>query len=102
MTIKIALLNTQDQIISDIKEILSEDKIVAYLFKNPHRITLDKPFLVEGEEYNEERTIQVSLSPWILATKEKQCAVYAHSVVTLVDPLDSVKEMYEEKVNADD
>ncbi len=101
MTIKIALLSTQDQIISDIKELVSDDdKIVAYMFKNPHRITLDRPLLIEGDG-EDDRTVQVSLAPWILATKDKECPVSPNNVITLVDPLDSVKEMYEEKVNAD-
>ena len=99
MTIKIALLNTQDQIISDVKEIVSDDKVVAYLFKNPHRLTTDKPFLVEGEEFNEDRTIQVSLAPWIVATKDTEFPISMNTVITLVEPLDSVREMYEEKVN---
>ena len=38
MSIKIALLKSGEQVVTDIKELLSEDKPVGYLFKDPEKI----------------------------------------------------------------
>ena len=43
MTIKVALLRTGDQIISDMKEVVSEETPVAYMFKSPQKIVINSP-----------------------------------------------------------
>lgn len=106
MSIKIVLLKSGETIITDAKELLSEDKICGYLLKNPHKILISKNnqvFLLE-EEKNEEKdeydsSWQISLSPWIALTKDKEIPIPPDWVVTIVDPIDSVTEIYEEKVN---
>ena len=36
MSIKVAVLQSGDQIIADMKEIVSEERPIAYLFNKPH------------------------------------------------------------------
>jgi len=43
--------------------------------------------------------IEVSLSSWILLTQDDQILVPLDWVVTIVEPLNSVKDLYEERVN---
>ena len=100
MSIKIALLKSGEQVITDIKEILSEDKPVGYLFKDPESITVNKPFLVQEDIID--HSVEVSLSSWILLTTDREMVVPSDWVVTLVEPIDSVSKMYEEKVNGKD
>ena len=50
----------------------------------------------------EDRSVQITLSPWILLTADKEILVPKHHVVTMVEPLDSIKEMYSEKLNGSD
>ena len=47
MAIKLAVLQGNDLIITDIKELSDDGKPVGYLLKNPHKIVVDQPFLVE-------------------------------------------------------
>ena len=42
MTIKIAVLKTQQQVIADFKEIMSGEEPVAYLFKEPHVVDFNQ------------------------------------------------------------
>ena len=49
MTIKVAILRTGDQIISDMKEVVSEETPVAYMFKSPQKIVINSPILVTEE-----------------------------------------------------
>ena len=46
MAIKVAILRTGEQIISDMKEIISDDNIVAYLLKDPHTLQINSPILI--------------------------------------------------------
>ena len=97
MAIKLAVLQGNDQIITDIKELSDDGKPVGYLLKNPHKIVIDQPFLVE--KLDDEKSIQVTLTPWILLTTDTEIIVPGNQVVTIVEPIDSVKEMYLEKIN---
>ena len=97
MAIKLAVLQGNDQIITDIKELSDNGKPVGYLLKNPHKIVIDQPFLVE--KLDDEKSIQVTLTPWILLTTDTEIIVPGNQVVTIVEPIDSVKEMYLDKIN---
>ena len=41
MSIKVAVLQSGDQIIAEMKEIVSEDKPIAYLFNKPHKVIIN-------------------------------------------------------------
>ena len=96
MAIKLAVLQDQDQVIAEIKELVDNGKPVGYLFGNAHRIITEKEFLAES---NDDRQIQIILSPWILLSADKEVLIPRHQVVTIVEPIDSLKEMYMEKIN---
>ena len=100
MAIKLAILSDNEQVISDIKELSDSGKPVGYLFKNPHRVVIDQPYLVE--KLDDKKPIQVTLTPWILMTEDKEIVIPGNQVLTIVEPITSVKEMYSEKVNGSD
>ena len=96
MSVKLAILQGKEQVIAEIKELVDDGNPVGYLFANPHCVYADKQYLAEE---NEDRSVQITLSPWILLTADKEILVPKHQVITIVEPIDSVKEMYSEKVN---
>jgi len=100
MAIKLAILSDNEQVISDIKELSDSGKPVGYLFKNPHRVVIDQPYLVE--KLDDKKSIQVTLTPWILLTSDTEIVIPGNQVLTIVEPITSVKEMYSEKVNGSD
>ena len=97
MAVKLAILQDNEQVITEIKELVDDGKPVGYLLKDPHRVVVNQPFLVE--KVDDDTSIQVTLTPWILLTTDKDIVVPGNHVVTIVEPLDSVKEMYLEKIN---
>jgi len=100
MSIKIALLKSGETIISDAKELISEEKLCGYLFQKPHKIDINKSiFLSENPSTEIENSINVTLSSWILLTLEDKIAVPHDWIVTIVEPVKSIIELYEEKVN---
>ena len=99
MSVKLAILQGKEQVIAEIKELVDDGNPVGYLFANPHCVYADKQYLAEE---NEDRSVQITLSPWILLTADKEILVPKHQVVTIVEPIDSVKKMYSEKVTGSD
>ena len=100
MSIKVAVLQSGEQIIAEMKEIVSEDKPIAYLFNQPHKIVLNNQIVLS--ESKDKSSVEVTLAKWILISDEDDIPVSVNQVVTLVEPVESVKKMYEEKVNGSD
>lgn len=100
MSIKLALLKSGETIIADVKELVSEEKPCAYIFENPHKVLTERTILLT-EEIEQDAKIEVSLSPWIILAKDTQMLVSLDWVVTLVEPIESVKKLYEDKINGE-
>ena len=98
MSIKLAVLKSGEQVIADAKELVSEEKVRGYLFTKPHKVVSTQPLLLT-EEQKDDNSLEVTLSPWIILSADKEVVVPTDWVVTLVEPLESVVKMYEEKVN---
>jgi hypothetical protein len=101
MSIKLVLLKSGETVISDAKELISGDKICGYLLTKPHKIETRKAFLLVEENENSKGDLEISLSPWIILTSDEQIPVPPDWVVTIVEPIQTIKEMYEEKVNVE-
>ena len=100
MSIKVAVLQSGEQIIAEMKEIVSEDKPIAYLFHQPQKVVLNNQIVLS--ESNDKSSVEVTLAKWILITDEDDVPVSVNQVVTLVEPVASIKKMYEEKINGSD
>ena len=104
MSIKLLLLKSGEQVLADTKELLRKDdvpmidKVYGYLLSKPHKVTANKP-LVLTENVNEERNVEITLSPWILLTEDKVMTIPKEWVITIVNPIESIVKMYEEKTN---
>ena len=70
----------------------------GYLLSKPHKVTANKP-LVLTENVDEERNVEITLSPWILLTEDKVMTVPKEWVITIVNPISSIVKMYEDKTN---
>jgi len=101
MSVKLALLKSGENVIADIKELISDDKICGYLFKNPQKIKLTESIYI-GEEPQEDDSVGVTFSPWIIFSNEKEIAVRPDWIVTVVEPVGDVIKLYTEHVNGTD
>jgi len=103
MSVKIALLKSGEDIISDIQEMVlptdTGEKVVGYFFNKPCILNARSPeIVVETDEAPVQNKLEVKLTPWILFSKDEKIPVPADWVVTLVTPIDQVKNMYENQV----
>ena len=65
MSIKLTLLKTGEQLISEMKELVAEgneEQVQAYLLENPHTVEInEKEFITEEEKKDGDFGINVSL-----------------------------------------
>ncbi len=99
MSIKLALLKSGETVISDAKELISDEKVCGYLFTKPHKVEIRKSLLLTEDSGNPKNDIEISLAPWIVLTSDEQIPVPPDWIVTILEPIKPVKEMYEEKIN---
>ena len=103
MSIKLCLLKSGEQLISDMKELSTEGEDLphAYLLENPHTVDInEKQFVTKEEKENGDYGINVSLLPWIILSKDKKMIIPVDSVLTVVEPLDSVTQLYLDKLKS--
>ncbi len=105
MSIKITVLKTGEHIISDMKELMAEgeENAHAYMLVNPHTYEInEKQFVTEEEKELEEGDygINVSLLPWLILSKDKKMIIPTDSVLTVVEPLESVTQLYLDKMGS--
>lgn len=95
MSVKLAVLKSGEDVVANIREIVSEDegKSISYLFTNPYSVKLFTQMDSDKKEYS------VSFSSWIPLSKDNDIVVPLDWVVCVVDPIEMVVESYEEKVN---
>ena len=105
MSIKITVLKTGEHIIPDMKELMTEgeENAQAYMLVNPHTYEInEKQFITEEEKELTEGDygINVSLLPWIILSKDKKMIIPTDSVLTVVEPIDAVTQLYLDKINS--
>jgi hypothetical protein len=91
MSVKLLILKSYEDVIADVKEMLSGDKVVGYLLENP--------FLVRLEEATGNLPDRVTYYPYVPLSKDKVIPIPCDWVVSIVEPLDEVKSSYLEKIN---
>ena len=104
MSVKLLLLKSGEQVLADTKELRRKDdvpmvdKVYGYLLTQPHKVSANKP-LVLTENVDEQRNVEITLAPWILLTEDKVMTIPKEWVITIVNPIESIVKMYEEKTN---
>ena len=99
MTVKLMLLKTGETLITDAKEVVSDDQIRGYLFDKPHIVrTQEKNVLMESETGKSNYELDVVLTPWMILSSDTEFVVNSEYIATICEPISSVKEMYVNKV----
>ncbi len=103
MTIRLMLLKSGEDIIADVSEMVvgEEDKkrVIGYFLKKACIVKMRNQNTIETEEGDTKRTgFEVSLFPWMPLSKEKTVPITTDWVITMVEPIDNLKEMYIEDI----
>ena len=103
MTIKILVLKSGEDVIADIKEMMTPDnKVMGYLLTKPCVVKLvsTAPLTAEEDDPDNEHSseVRIRMHPWAPLAKEEQVPLTSEWVVTMVTPIDKVLDMYKKQV----
>ena len=103
MTIKLALLKSGEDIITDITEMRIGDdepnsKVVGYFFDKPCVVKMRNPQSQASDGNTQKAGFEVSLFPWMPLSADTRIPVTADWLITMVEPTAKLKEMYIEDV----
>ena len=88
MSVKIVILKSLEDVIADVKEMISVDKVIGYVLENPYVVSLN----AEGDK--------VGFYPYAPLSKDTSIPIPCDWVVSVVEPRDEIKNSYLEKINA--
>jgi len=103
MTIKILVLKSGEDVIADIKEMMTSDnQVMGYILTKPCVVKLvsSAPLTAEEDDSNVEGSseVRIRMHPWAPLAKEKQVPLSTEWVVTMFSPIDKVLDMYKKQV----
>ena len=102
MTVKLAILKSGEDIVADIKEMVvgegDDARVVGYVLTKPCGVSLNSKAIKIDDEKD---TYQLKLFPWCPLTKNEKIPITADWVVTIVDPIDKITQMYTKEVLED-
>lgn len=93
MTIKLALLKSGEDVISDMEEMVANDRVIGYHLKYP---CVAKLVGTENESVGPTKEpFKLRLTPWMPLSKDTTIPVVADWVISIMEPIDDLKETYE-------
>ena len=104
MSVKLVMLKSGEDIITDVKELKSEEGIVGYYFHDPLVVKMyhpEEPTVLneDGSSREYESMISVQFYPWIPLSEESRIPCSADWVVTIVEPVKNIKKLYQERLD---
>ena len=102
MTVKLLLLKSGEEVISDINEMAvgeeDDQKVVGYFLGKPCIVQKQNPGVIEQDKKQTKAGFEVSLIPWIALSADDIIPIPADWLVTMVEPVDQLRTMYTEDV----
>tara|TARA_B100000085_G_scaffold18659_1_gene15995 strand:+ start:501 stop:911 length:411 start_codon:yes stop_codon:yes gene_type:complete len=100
MTIKLMLMKSGEDIIADVSEMTvgeeDDKRVVGYFLNKPCIVKMRQPQLLteQSEGPRKKAGYEVSLLPWMPLAVEETIPVVADWIITMVDPVIKLKQMY--------
>ncbi len=104
MTIKLMLLKSGEDIVSDVAEMaVGEDedrRVLGYYLNKPCVVKMRNPNVLPEEQkgHTQKAGYEVSLFPWMPLSKDETIPIPSDWVITMVEPVSKLKEMYIEDI----
>lgn len=89
MTIKLLILKTGEQLISDVKEGIYQEKLVCYILTDPYSVSIKGTYVINGDTQT-----SISLNRWPILSKDNIIEITPDSLITISDPILHLKDLY--------
>ena len=91
MSVKIVILKSLEDVIAEVKEMISGENVVGYILENPYIVSFFDESSVEG--------LKVRFYPYAPLSKDTSIPIPCDWVVSIVEPIDEINNSYIEKLN---
>ena len=103
MNVKLIRMQSGEDVIADITEMGTGDekdrRVVGYFLNKPCIIKMRDPNVLAEEPNGPTKAgFAVSLYPWMPLSKEETIPIAADWLITMVEPIDKLKQMYVEDI----
>ena len=98
MTIKVALLKSGEEVISDFKEVYKDEQFIGYQLEDPYQVIVEKYEVVDTDDEDGVSRAKIKFMPWLTLSKNKKILLPQDWIVTFYDPLETVEESYLNRV----
>ena len=102
MTIKLMLLKSGEDVIADVAEMCvgteENRQVIGYHLNKPCIVKMRDPNVVKEDGPKKQSGFSVSLFPWMPLTSQETIPVPADWLITMVEPVENLKEMYVEDI----
>ena len=102
MTVKLIVLKSGEDIIADMSEMMvgegEDKKVIGYFLNRACGISLSNEILKTDDADTD--SYKIKIFPWCPLTKDNIIPLNTDWVVTIVEPIDKLKQMYEKQVLA--
>ena len=105
MTVKLVMLKSGEDLIADVKEIKSDEEVIGYYFDNPLLVKMyeseNEPTVLNEDSTTKEYAskVRITFFPWVPLSKDTRIPCSADWVVTITEPIENLKKLYQEKIN---
>ena len=98
MNVKLVVLKSGEDVVAGLQEMIVKDSVVGYFLKYPCRVNL----FGEKSDSNGNTNVpfQIQLTPWLPLSKDEVIPIPTDWVVTIVEPVDKLLDMYQKGVDA--
>ena len=102
MSVRLALLRSGEYVISDISEMIKDDKMIGFILSKPcvvevkDVIPISRSILDRSKSAN--KKLSINLFPWIPFSSDEDVLVPMDWVVTFVTPFEDLMQIYQNDV----
>ena len=102
MSVRLALLRSGEYVISDISEMIKDDKMIGFILSKPcvvevkDVIPISRSILDRSKAAN--KKLSINLFPWIPFSSDEDVLVPMDWVVTFVTPFEDLMQIYQNDV----
>ena len=96
MSIKLLLLKSGEEVIADVQEMTTDEKVVGYYLKYPCRVNLVST--VDEADIEGRVPSKIQLLPWLPLSQDKLIPIVCDWVVTITEPVNQLVKMYNDGV----
>ena len=102
MSVRLALLRSGEHVISDISEMIKDERMIGYILTKPCVVEVKDAQPVSRSILNKskasKKTLSINLFPWIPFSSDEDVLVPMDWIVTLVTPFEDLMEIYQTDV----